>query len=849
MHTLPAEIAAKAKYIAQNTRNESQVFGASTLPPLVERCGGRENLHFWQLYCDGAPIDWPSASQSNSDPPDDEQSGVVAAVPECAPDKPANDTRGVLAFVKMYQDAGFRPVQLYGIKDCACRCRKGKACGQSSGKHPIGDEWETREQPLTDFRETDNVGLQMGEQPSGGYLVAIDIDGDPTDEELAELCAANDWIPVMIAKTPHGYHVVVQWPDGVDRPGNWVKPDGSKCDIRAHHGQIVVEPSVNKDGAPYTWLGKCAPARLSVEAAQAILTAGRGSRSAITANGASVSIEECSPYADAVNQLAETFKLAFSLKGKRHVVKMALAGMLAGMGWPEQRAAQFVADVCVASGFESFGEAEVRDTYRLAAIGKPHTGASSLIRYLAENETFIAFNKSHEMDGLTAKERAELTIDGARKTLNINLSLQREGSKVTNSRSNIASIIALHPAWRDALAFDDFSQDIVKRVQVPALPFERDATDGQEWCDVDATRTANWFAKVYQLQVAPGSITDQVLATARSHKYHPVRDYLHRLKWDGTPRIDTLFSRGFGAQSTDYVKAVSRYFLIGAVARVMRPGCKLDTAPILEGAQGTFKSSGLKALMPHEEWFADTSAQMGNKDAFLAVQGIWLYELAELSAMSRADVGTIKNFMSSATDRFRVPYGRRMQRFPRQVALIGSTNETVGYLFDDTGNRRFYPIACGVVDVQWVAANRDQLWAEAFAMFAKGDHWWADTATIEKLCNEQQSARESVDPWDEKVGEYLHTLTQTGKSKNPWEGISTFDVLSSALFKSVADCTNGDAQRVSKLLVKHRWQKWPTSDGKRKRDGVMVRVWTPPAHCVVPAGVVVPDDVQVPACA
>jgi putative DNA primase/helicase len=213
-----------------------------------------------------------------------------------------------------------------------------------------------------------------------------------------------------------------------------------------------------------------------------------------------------------------------------------------------------------------------------------------------------------------------------------------------------------------------------------------------------------------------------------------VREYLLGLHWDGVPRIDRWLIDHLGAENNALNKAFGAKWLIGCVARVMRPGCKLDTALILEGRQGLMKSTALSTL--GSPWVTDHMPDLGSKDAMEHLQGVWIIELAELSSLSRVEAGRIKAFLSTPSDRFRPSYGRATANHPRQCGFAGSINPGgSGYLPDETGNRRFWCVKCAVdwkedhrVDIPALAAQRDQLWAEAVHRYQQHEPWWLDAA-------------------------------------------------------------------------------------------------------------------------
>lgn len=215
---------------------------------------------------------------------------------------------------------------------------------------------------------------------------------------------------------------------------------------------------------------------------------------------------------------------------------------------------------------------------------------------------------------------------------------------------------------------------------------------------------------------------------AVKHSFHPVRNYLNALAWDGTPRLDTWLSYYLGVERLnakapiggDYVDAIGRMFLISAVARIFEPGCQCDYALVLEGEQGNLKSSACTVL--GGPWFSDHLPDLhaNEKDVSQHLNGKWIIEIPELSALLKADAAAIKSFISRRVERYRRSYGRRDMFEPRQCIFIGTTNEAT-YLRDPTGGRRFWPVKVLSVDLAALRHDRDQLWVEAVHRYRQGE--------------------------------------------------------------------------------------------------------------------------------
>jgi predicted P-loop ATPase len=246
-----------------------------------------------------------------------------------------------------------------------------------------------------------------------------------------------------------------------------------------------------------------------------------------------------------------------------------------------------------------------------------------------------------------------------------------------------------------------------------------------------------------------------VTDTARLNSFHPVRNYLDGLSWDGVQRIDRWLTIYGGADDSNFVREIGALLLVAAVRRVRQPGCKFDEMVVLESPdQGTNKSSALAALAGRDEWFTD-DLPLGcdGRQMIEALRGRWIVEASELSGMRRADVERLKAFLSRQTDHGRMAYAKLPTDAPRQCVIVGTTNAEE-YLRDPTGNRRIWPVRVKRFDVAALDRDRDQLWAEAAARERDGVSIRLGPA-LWKRAGEEQSQRLTVDPFYETLKQYI----------------------------------------------------------------------------------------------
>ncbi len=370
---------------------------------------------------------------------------------------------------------------------------------------------------------------------------------------------------------------------------------------------------------------------------------------------------------------------------------------------------------------------------------------------------------------MSARQRSVRAIE--RPATDWRTDMAKRGGRIVGDERNVLHALRNAPDLSGLLRFNEFAN----RVEFALRPPWRDAMLGEAWTDADdvdlqATLQAHGIDVRARTVVA-----DCGARVARDYSYHPVRRYLDGLRWDGEPRLRLWLVEYLNASGPpDYLAAVGRCWLVSAVARVMQPGCQADHVIVLEGPQGCGKSRTARTLAMQPEWFADSLPDIHGADAALQLSGRWIVELAELAAIGRSTLEAVKAFITRPVDLCRPPYGRRAVTIPRQCVFIATTNEAE-YLRDSTGNRRFWPVRVGRIDLDGLARDVDQLWAEAVALF-NADEPWHLTADETQLAIEEQRQREPVTELARAVGEWLERREGSGDRE-----VAMADVLQGAL--------------------------------------------------------------------
>jgi hypothetical protein len=381
------------------------------------------------------------------------------------------------------------------------------------------------------------------------------------------------------------------------------------------------------------------------------------------------------------------------------------------------------------------------------------TPSSKLPSYKAMME-FASKDEKVKLRLLQERQARALEDFGEENDWQKRLEYESRSTVLKNNLHNITLILQNDPNLQ-ALVFNQQLDGMEIKGSVPwnhPSKYWRDADDAQLISYIDSNY-GTFSQRNYQIAVA--KVTDD-------RSYHPIREYLDSLpEWDKIPRVDTLLIDYLGADDNLYVRAVTRKTLCAAISRVQNPGCKFDSMLVLNGPQGVGKSTLISKLAG--EWFSDSLNLGDTKDKTAAekLQGYWILEIGELAGLRKAEVETLRSFLSRQNDIYRAAFGKRATPHQRQCIFFGTTNAESGYLRDTTGNRRFWPVKTpgGGSKHSWqiTAEEIQQIWAEALVYVKAGEKLYLDPSMEQLAKAEQREAMES-DEREGLVREYLDTL-------------------------------------------------------------------------------------------
>lgn len=416
-----------------------------------------------------------------------------------------------------------------------------------------------------------------------------------------------------------------------------------------------------------------------------------------------------------------------------------------------------------------------------AARGRPRGGDTSVVSVQGKTEP----------GALSGGESAAVTW-GA-----LNLDLDGKQQPHPNL-SNVVAILTRHPKLKGRVWFDVFYNRLYHTL-LSDTPLEI-----EDNLDIELLA---WMQSVMRLpKLTKGVVRDALTAVAMRDRRNAPKEWLQSLQWDGNERLPMMFCDGWGVPANSYTMSISQCFMIGLVARLMRPGCQLDYMPVFEGGEGKSKSKALRIL--GGPWHMEMHHEPGTSAFYEALPGKWLVEFSEMHALAGKDVRRIKGILTTPTDRYREPYGHRASDHPRMCAFVATSNPE-DWNESDTGARRFWPLVTGEIGIDYLESNREQLFAEAKARFDRNESWWEFD---QETARDEQEARRVSDPWEEAVLYYVKSLRK----------VALEEVLVTALQLPLIERTMANAKRVARILRSNGYEKKVVREGDRLKKLWMI---------------------------
>jgi predicted P-loop ATPase len=790
-----------------------------------------------------------------------EPSPIGPFVPEVDPKKSLTDQALSLISAGLQLTLVHAPVLKGG---CSCR---NVSC-ESVGKHPIDTAWQAR--PLVDeeqFRNafsakrfTPNIGIILGLQPSGYYLVAIDVDDADRFKELQAEYGALP--PTAASESKRGKKLLFVVPPGieVDRFRNITGLGKTKgVDIKVKGGQVVTPPSIHSNGTVYKWTSTGPIAHLPPAWILALTSETPEPRPAWT-------FKKREEKVTGRDQKKAQSYLEIKLQDR--------AALVAGCG-EGLRNQTLLHELCsclsTARGVEReypAGKYFVIDTLTRAALaaGLPRKEVDQTVKNAEkwiekEDATHIpSYLRVIDGGGGVASVPPSEPTTGNLPAAPTSVPPRRfEGAdalpRITNLQvlpepwmsellweqrsagrgedketwftpksciANALTILAHDARWTGILARDDFKETEVILKMPPWHPSDLAGASVGDWTDADVTRLVSWFERAYGMGFRSMDMDRVIGVASERRRFHPVLEYLEGVVWDETPRLEGALSWYFGAEDTPYTRAVGSRWFKSAVARVIWPGAQVDCTLVFEGAQGLGKNRAIRALVPNPLWVSETRIDIGSKDGLQSLRGKWIIFLDELDALRGKEISKVKSFLTSPKDYYRDSFGRRCRDYWRQCVFAGSTNEEE-WLLDTSGNRRFWPVKIvRAIEADRLAAIRDQLWAEAYYRVKAGEAWHVDTVELRALCEEEQTERVHEEPWTHTIATWLeHPIDIAGNVYDARNGVTTTDIATKALGIEPGRVSRVDVMRIASVLKGLSYERL----GLKREHGARVRRW------------------------
>ncbi len=664
----------------------------------------------------------------------------------------------------------WRIFPIHSVVDGRCTC--GKADCKSPGKHPL---------TKAGFKEATDDAAQIrkwwAERPwaniglaTGSGLAVFDIDGPEGAAELRALVAQHGKLPPTLTQaTGRGFHFVFATRAGA---GEVRSSAVGKIHVRGEGGYILLPPSDHISGKKYRWLNTLPLASLPDwlrQWSQGYKVTGPAQNSLI------LGVKPA--YLQQQNQRDIGEKLNQSLKTK----------------WSASEQARLISALAAIPVKSCSYEEFLRIGFALHSLGWEGNGTNAAFEiwdgWCSQSEHYNRAGLEEKWKNFDRTARDEVGIGtvyhmaqaagwngGAPPLTPASLGAAATPGLNGHANGHHALPAAFLTQQQGAIFFPDLTDDGKPRatctnagVAVTALGIqcrkdlfhEKMVVGGEpinQWAGDMSDDAVQMIRKVirhkYGFDPNEKNVRDACTQLCLENQFDPVVDYLDGLQWDGAHRLDTWLQRYMQAPDTELNRTIGRLVLIAAVRRARHPGTKFDQILVLESGEGKGKSTAIEILAGGRDYFSDsTILGKADREQQEAMCGVWLYEIADLSGMRKAEVEHVKAFASRTVDRARPAYGRYRVDRPRRTIFFATTNDDE-YLKSENGNRRLWPVPVGRIDLQGLRRDRDQLWAEAAALEAK--HAPVDLPErLWKEAGEEQNQRLESDEWASRIHNYV----------------------------------------------------------------------------------------------